>query len=92
MVFSIAATYPLLVIKIQYILYDPFQMPLFFSEAFPSPVRKLPVLPVMLLLHFSPPLSSHPLLQGKGGVATAPALEQALSLLHKRLPITCLLN
>lgn len=28
---------------------------------------------VVLLLHFTPPLSTHPLLQGKGGVATAPS-------------------
>lgn len=47
-VFSMAATCPLLLIKIQYILYNPFQMPLFSSEAFPSPVRKLPVLPATL--------------------------------------------
>lgn len=47
---------------------------------------------IALLLHFTLPLSAHPLLQGKGGVATAPALERALSLLHKRLSITCLLN
>ena len=28
---------------------------------------------IALLLHFTPPLSTHPLLRGKGGVATAPS-------------------